>query len=480
VDRVLRRGRPWIVSRWCWFYASAVATALFCLRVLGEPWGTHFPPQFPDTVNPGRTDTYYAVAHLTPLRPGFYFAARPIAFPGFVWLLGFNTHLIVVVQTLGYCGAVVFLCVTAHRLLSTRWIAYLAGALVVLIAIEARFALWTTQILSESLGISLGIVAIALWWRVAAGGDAKTVTWAWVVTILWALERDADVAPILLVIIPVTVAVGLLSRAIAPAARRRLLAGAAVALVACVYIYGAQQIGERNRLPLYGNIGLRVLPDPALRSWFVKGGMPLDAALASRTGKTEFDDHRFFENAPSLARFRQWASGSGGRLMLESYVVRSPDWYRMLANRWKPILSADYTGYDTYGVGHRLPARPLGQLGGPENGGGLAVWFLLAVAGLVLAAVFARRRAMVVFAAGALLAAFVELYASFVGESFEVERHVAGAVNRVSVILVLCVAIAADLLWQHWRASPHSEPVPVEPSVAVMAATEGQPQLFDA
>jgi hypothetical protein len=406
-------------------------------------------------LNPGRTDTYYAVAHLTPFNPSFYFAPRPIGYPAFIWLLGFNSQLIVVVQTLGYCGAVAFLCATVHNLVTTKWVANVAVALIVVIAIEGRFALWTTQILTESLGFSLGMVALALWWRAAAGGSARTVTWAWAWTIAWALERDADVAPIVLVIVPLAVAAALLARKLTPEVRRRLLAGAAVAIFACVYIYGAQQVGKRNRLPLYGNVGLRILPDPSLRAWFVKGGMPLDAALESRTGKSEFDDNRFFENSPSLAAFRRWASGPGGRRMLESYVVRSPDWYRMLAKQWTSILSENYAAYDTYGASHRLPTRPLGQLGGPENGRGLAVWLVTAGASLAVAAAVTRRRAVVVFGAGALAAALVELYASFVGESFEVQRHVVGAVNRVSLVLVVCIAIGADLLSQRWRASQH-------------------------
>lgn len=458
-----------------WLYFSAVLVALFCIRVLGEPWSTHFPPKYPDALNPGRSDTYYAVAHLTPLRPGFYGAPRPIGFPAFIWFSGFNSQLMVLVQTLGYCAAVAFLCATAHKLVRTRWVAYVANVLIILTAVESRFALWNTQILSESLAISLGIAALALWWRVAAGGSASTVTWAWISTVAWVLVRDAHAVPTLVVIIPIAAATGFLSRTWTPRVRRRLLAGSAVALLVCVYVYGAAQVGKRNRLPLYGNIGLRILPDPALKAWFVKGGMPLDAALESRTGKTEFDDNRFFENSPSLARFRRWASGPGGRLLLESYVVRFPDWYRMFSRQWKPALSDDFAGYDSYGVSHRLPARPLGQLGGPRSVRGLDVWLLLAVAGLVAAAVFSRRRAVVAFAGGALLAALVELYASFVGESFEVNRHLLGALNRLSLAMIICVAIGADAAWQRWRASQHSTDGPSEP----LAVTPGQERLFD-
>ncbi|MBV8560081.1 MAG: hypothetical protein JO050_04870, partial [Acidimicrobiia bacterium] len=76
---------------WRWrfgLYLSAVLVGLFCVRVLGASWSTHFPPQFPDALNPGRTDTYYAVSLLTPFRPSFYWAPRPIVYPAFLRLFG--------------------------------------------------------------------------------------------------------------------------------------------------------------------------------------------------------------------------------------------------------------------------------------------------------------------------------------------------------------------------------------------------------
>jgi hypothetical protein len=83
-------------------YVSAVLVALFFVRVLGEPWDTRFPPTFPDAFNPGRTDTYYAIAGLSPFRPSFYWAARPVLYPAFVWLFGRTSHLIVLGQMATY------------------------------------------------------------------------------------------------------------------------------------------------------------------------------------------------------------------------------------------------------------------------------------------------------------------------------------------------------------------------------------------
>jgi hypothetical protein len=427
--------------------------------VLGQPWATHFPPQFPDALNPGRSDTYFAVARLTPFRPSFYWAPRPIGYPAIIWFFGRSSQLIVVAQTLGYCGAVGWLCATAWKLLTTRLVAVIAIVFIVLISIEARFALWTTQILSESLGITLGLLAITAWWRASAEPTERRLTWAWVWTIAFVLERDSHVLPVVLVVVPLAAALGLWGRRISEEVRRHLVAGALIAGVACGYVYVAQSHSGRNRYSVEDNIGMRVLPNPALRRWFVQGGMPVNSALEGRTGKSAFDDNRLFETDPNLARFRSWMNGPGSRRMLESFVVRAPDYYRLLDKQWNSILSDNDVAYDGYGVGHRLPQRYPPQLGGPETSNGLKVWLLLAVGTLAVAATVARRRGPVIFAAGGLLAVLVDLYFTFAGDSLEVSRHLVGPLNRLSVMLIVAVAIGADLLWQ---ARPRGDDEPPE------------------
>lgn len=445
-------------------YASAVLVGLFVVRLLGEPWTSHFPPKYPDAFNPGRADTYYAVAGLTPFRPSFYTAPRPIVYPAFIWLLARDSAVIVMAQTFVYCAAVGVLCATAWRYLHTRLIGGLVVISLVLIAVEARFALWTTQILSESLGISLALLAIATWWRFAAEPTPRRAVWPWVWTIAWLLERDAHTIPVAVVIVPIAIAVALLARDLNEDVKRRLLTGALIALVACVYVYVAQSHSGRNRYSLQSNVGIRILPDPSLRQWFVDGGMPVNDALLGRTGRNAFDDNRLFDTDPALARFRAWADGPGGRRMLESLALRAPDWYRMLDRQAPSILAYNYNDYDNYGVLNRLPRRAPLQLGGPDTRKGVVVWLGLAVVGLVGALVLAPRRGPLIFAAGGLAVALVDIYSSFAGDPLEVSRHLVGPLNRLSVMLVIAIAIAADALWQQWRA-----PVPTEPEQLTLA-----------
>ena len=439
-------------------YASAVVVALFLVRLLGEPWSTHFPPKFPDAFNPGRTDTYYAVAGLSPFRPSFYTAPRPIVYPAFLWLFARNSLLIVVAQAFVYCAAVAALCVTAWRSLQTRLVAALVIGSLVLMAFEARFALWTTQILSESLGISLALLAIASWWRFAAEPTARRAVWPWVWTIAWLLERDAHTIPVAAVVVPIAVCAGIFGHNLDEDVKRRLVAGALIALVACAYVYVAQKSSGRNQYPFQNNIGMRVLPDPALRQWFIDGGMPVNDALLSREGKNAFDDNRQFGTEPRLERFRKWADGPGSRRLLESLVVRAPYWLRLLDKQAPALLADNYKDYDNYGVLDRLPRRAPLQLAGPDTRRGVIVWLGLAVVALGGALIVTPRRGPLIFAAGGLAVALVDIYASFAGDALEVGRHVVGPLNRLSVMLVISIAIAVDALWQQWRSpAPKAE-----------------------
>lgn len=428
------------------FYLGAVLVALFFLRVLGEPWDTHFPPKFPDALNPPRTDTYYAIASLTPFRPEFYWAPRPIAYPALIWALGRNSHLVVLAQMTGYCAAFGFLCVTALRLIRNRPIAIAATLLLVLVAAQGRFALWNTQVLSESLGISLGIMVIASWWRVAAAPSLRRVTWAWVWTTLWVLARDNYAVPVVAGVLPAAVGFGWLARTLAADVRRRLLVGAGVTVLVIGYVYAAQQASGRNKYPLYSNIGVRVLPDPALRAWFVDGGMPLDDALRARQGKFAFDDDRRFETDPALARFREWAEGPGARRMALSFVLRAPDWYGFLADEWERMLEYDYGDYDSYSVLDRLPARIPLHLAGPGTPRGLVVWLALAAIASALALRRFPRSGPVWFGLAGIVLVLLELYVSVAADPLEVLRHVVGALARLSVMLIVCTAVALDAL----------------------------------
>ena len=107
------------------------------------------------------------------------------------------------------------------------------------------------------------------------------------------------------------------------------------------------------------------------------------------------------------------------------------------------------------------------QLGGPTTRAGLTTWLALAAAALAAALVLALRRrrglGIVVFGATALLLTLFELYATWVGDPLEVQRHLVGTLSRLSVVLVVIIASAVDVGVDAWRSRPPPEEPPPPP-----------------
>jgi len=427
-------------------YASAIASALFMVRLLGAGWSTHFTAVWPDAVFPNQG--YLAVAAKGPFRPSFYFAFRPIGYPLFLWLFRRDALVTVVAQTALYCAVVTALCSAAFRVLRSRIVAGITAVAFVGIAVQAKYAMWNTQILSESLAISLGFASIAAWWRFAAAPTRSRARWGWTFLIAWMCVRDAHVLPATIVLVPVALAVTWLGRSLDPGVRRTLATGAVIVVITAGYSYFSTTASHRAELSFHDVVGIRVLPDSELTKWFTEHGMPLDRALRTRTGKGGLVDDFYRSNDPAFARYRHWARDAGPRALVVSLVVLAPHYAALMNKDLPAILDGDVRTYDTQSVYDRLPHQIPLQLGGPTTRDGLFVWLAVAIAGLATSFVGAVRRkraiGVAVFAATALTLTLVEGYTTWGGDPVELERHLIGVLSRLSMILVIVIASSID------------------------------------
>jgi hypothetical protein len=450
------------------FVAATIGLLIFMVRVLGAAWPTQFAIFFPDSFS------FLKVAKLTPFAPAFYASERPIAFPTLLFLLGRSTVVTVVVQTFLYGLAYLFAAVTMCRLLKTNEARVIGVVLVLSLAIEPRFALWTTHILSESLGMTLATVSVIMWWRFSANPTTRLLNWAGIATIGWITVRDSNVPPWMAVGVPALFIASFAWKSAPANLRRAMRIWAIVTLVVCIGVTAAQAANGRNRYATMNNVGLRVLPNHELTEWFQDQGMPVDAALLERTGKSSFDDSWAMLTSPDLAKFRDWADIRGQRTMLMSYVRFAPHWMRQLSHDLPVILASDQSAYDKFGVGERLPDPPPAQLAGPTTRTGFEVWTLIAVTGLVLA--LFRRRVQAVVLGLLLVSSFIDLYMAYVGDSVEVQRHMVGPLSRMSLIMLICLGIGVDCgleLLRRVRSSPASEATVDESDV--LGADEPRP-----
>jgi hypothetical protein len=439
-------------------YLSAIGSALFMVRLLGASWSTHFPAIWPDAVFPKQG--YLAVAGKGPFRPSFYFAFRPIGYPLFLWLLHRSALVTVVAQTALYCAVVIALCVVGFRALHSRVVAGATSLAFVGIAIQAKYAMWNTQILSESLAISLGFAAIAAWWRFAAAPTKARARWGSAFVIAWLVVRDAHVLPATIVLVPVGLAVAGLGRTLDRGVRRTLAVGAVLVMLTAGYSYFSAGASHRAELSFHDVVGIRVLPDKQLTQWFAARGMPLNDALRTRTGKGGLVDDFYRSKDPAFAKYRHWARGEGPRDLVLSLAVLAPHYATLMNKDLPAILRGDVSEYDTYGTYDQLPRQIPLQLGGPTTRRGLEIWLGLAAAGLIASLGLALRRkrgiGMVVFGATGLVLTIIESYTTWGGDPVELERHMIGALSRFSVFLVIVIAASLDAAI-HAKRSPTSK-----------------------
>ncbi len=450
---------------------AAVVVAFFLVRLLGQPW-PHFPPTYPDSFS------YLLVAWRGPLHGLFYFDERPIGYPLLLWSVGRSSTLTVLAQTGIYVAAFWILCRVVFAEMRSRVVGVAVVVFIAAVAIEPRNSLWNTLILSESLSTSLGILSIAAWWRAAARPSTRTITWAWIVTTAWILVRDTNVLPTMLVLLPVALACAWRSPGADRALRRRLVGGALAILAVCGYVYSSQAVSHRTQYSVHNVVGMRVLPDAGLTKWFADGGMPLDDALRGRTGHNAWDDGEAFLRAPELARYRVWARGPGGRRLLLSMVVRAPDWWKRLHHDLPGILGEDDRAYDSYAVFARFPHHLPAPFGTPRTNAGLFGGLLLAAAGLGIAASDRRRRLLAAVVGAGLVSAIVDIWCSYVGDPMELNRHMVGPLARLTVLVIVAVALGADTAGaRRQRVSiPHGAVAPAEPRAEAVAVMHGARQ----
>ncbi|MFM8237249.1 MAG: hypothetical protein ACKOBG_05780 [Actinomycetota bacterium] len=438
---------------------SAVGAGLLAVRLLGPGWAEGFPATWPDAVWPD--ESYLALAEQGPFRPGFWLGFRPPVYPLFCWALFRDSRLIVVAQTLLAAGSVAVLALTAARTLRSRPVAVPAVILIVAIPLQARYSQWHTQILSESLAASLGLLAIAAWWRFADRPSPRRAGLGAVTLAAWMLIRDAHVISAVAVLVPLLGLVAATGRSLGTPVRRALAATVAVIVVGAGYSLVAESRTHRARLSFHNTIGVRVLPDPELSRWFAARGMPLDDALRGRTGRSGLDDDFYRSEEPAFARYRQWVDGPGRRAMAWSLVALAPRYGSLLGDDLPEVLRGDVRYYDTHEVRRRLPSVWPGQLGGPADRTGLLVWLAVALGLLTAGAVATRRgdpsRRALVFAGALLALTAAELYTTWAGDPVELARHVVGADQRLAIGLVIATAVGLDALLGTRRRGPGSD-----------------------
>ena len=430
------------------FYVGAIGSALFMVRLLGASWSTHFPAVWPDAVYPKQGYLAVAGEGAVPAELLLRVPADRVPAPALGAPAQLDRHR-------GRADRALLR--RDHRpvrdrasgpaLTDHRGVAAFAF---VGIAIQAKYAMWNVQILSESLAISLGFAAIAAWWRFAAAPTRPRARWGWAFMIAWLLVRDAHVLPATIVIVPVALAVAGFAKRLGPGVRRSLAVGAVVVVAAAGYSYFVGEriaprgvvVPRRRRDPR----APRCAADEVVRS--ARDAARRRVAHAHRQRRPRrrllpLEGSRLRE-VPALGARR------GPAALVLSLVVLAPHYASLMNKDLPAILRGDVREYDTQGVYDRLPHQiPLPARRPDHSYRASTIWLVPrgARASSPRSCSALRRKrglGLVVFGATALLLTLVEGYTTWGGDPVELERHMIGALSRLSVILVIVIASSLD------------------------------------
>lgn len=417
--------------------------------IFGPTWALGYPPAFPDS------SSYLDVAGAGVVSIEFWFGQRPPTYPLLIWIIGPSSRAIVAAQTAVAFAAWCWLAITLWRELRNRWIAGIAIALVVLVAIQSRWAFWHSAILTESLSGSLAVAGVTAWWRWFAGPDRFRLSLAIALTAGWMLLRDSNALTFVVTAFPAMLLLLVMERRRTGPRRRGMSVALAVLVAVGAFSLAGQLASDRGETSLHNNVGLRWLVDDDMRDWMHARGMPDSEALDARAGKDAWADGEAFLRSPFLADYREWAAGRGRFAAATSFVVRA-DWY--LDRLWRDLPAysrTDHLAYDTFDLADRLPERPLGPLDPVGSRPAVVVW---TIAVLAAAATVAIRRPtmgwLIPFWFAPILA---DLYLVYVADAVEVGRHLVGPMLRFAVVAVLSVAIAVDVALHGDRSGVTSE-----------------------
>src|SRR5258708_2239224 len=188
----------------------------------------------------------------------FKFLATPDGGPFLFLLLAKlclrNLRAIVMVQSVASAAAWLFLAHTIASLLRDRWVRTAAFVVTLLVALSPAVLVWNATIATESIAVSLLVVAIALALRIANGSDSRSFVALLVVLAALACTRDTN--DVLLITIAL---VALIVVVVRPSLRRRALALLVTCVLAAGINLGLAAKAHRWYHPLTETIAVRIL-----------------------------------------------------------------------------------------------------------------------------------------------------------------------------------------------------------------------------
>lgn len=264
-------------------------------------------------------------------------AERPWTVPVLYWLAG-NGVGRVVLQTLISVGCWIFFAVQLGSVIKNRFIRVIAQIVALLIPLCSPVIQWNRIVLSESIGLSLTVLLLAMSLALTRRTDARTLIAFLVVVILWAFTRQVQAFVAFALALPFLVVAWR-----SPRVRRLSLVGAAGVMAIGVWgtVTALQNSAESpagkvpisySEVQLAGIIQFRIANNPGELRYFFAHGLPHTRALEmpprfSSMGQpvnvTQFANPFTEYRLAYDPAFERWATGDG-QAVYSKYVITHP------------------------------------------------------------------------------------------------------------------------------------------------------------
>jgi hypothetical protein len=429
-----------------WLPAYFVVALLYCVVRIGAV--LHAPPYgvnvWPDTAE------YIAAAHRSLLSAGFWAGLRSPTVPLFYKLLP-TDHLRLIGQVTASIVAWLALAVSVGRSIHDRRVRLGAFVFVLAFSLVLPIIEWDTQLLSESLTITLTAAVIAVWLGLVRRPSRIKVAGLLGLLLLWALARDSNAYVLLFaLVLPLVWLVRGHHRGLAIAT----IVGF-VAIVAAADVSSSE--GDRWKRPLIDVVAKRVLPDRSAVAFFRGRGMPTSPDVVAQLAVRGFPHYPFLLKEPHWPQFNHWLETKGQQTYL-SYLADAPG--KTISTVWgsRAFLFSTGTGtevnlalsvYRPPGIVRVLPSVLAHTLYPPTM---LSVWLYVFVSAAIALSVLVRRRIRAEWTVPLALAVLALPHAFIIALAGAVElpRHalVLGLTLRLACFLALALALDA------WIASP--------------------------
>ncbi len=390
-------------------------------------------------------------------------APRSFVVPAFYAVLPDDTTR-VVAQVVISIGAWLVLATVLAVLLQTTVARYAAFISILLLSLTTQVITWDVAILSESLAISIGVLAVAAWLRLASRPTVIVAVAVVASTGAWVLMRPYQYA------LPVALAVVCGLWAWRRPADRKLTLGVAggLLLIALVSLVISPRINEGYRqrdgygvtyfTEAFGqNFFKRYLADPETAAWFRERGMPDPSGLGppSTTPNQAVDDyqdwHPFFAQLRQRPDWQQWLDEEAQGAIIEYSLAHRGEVIGQFVDQLPRMVRSPWTA--EYGPPVDVLPPPLDWLffAGSATSlwwGDFVLW--LAVVGGLGALVVARRARPsppLLWVGGLLIGVAAALaFQVWIGSAYEFVRHAVPSTHLARVGLIILAAGLLDAL----------------------------------